>query len=460
MKVRRWPRRWPSSPPCGEAQSSSTSSDFSSAMRLRFREYCRYHMGAAACGPSSSASCPVSVSQVHLMPQHAKYSSRSSSASQKLVTNQRHVLAGYNHPTISCPTACARNGIRFASTNQKPKDDATKQNLKPPEQPTTDTKQPGDGPTTDDKKTFQRKRTEKQLVQARERPSWWRRMYSYVTWNISQYPVVVAVCSSGLLIGAGDATSQVMLEDGSVDFKRVAARCSGSMVLYGVIFCRFYRWLSGIDRFFPVRYAKFALPTKVALDSLFATPIIFLPWFYCWMGYWYDEMGVRDSLLRWRTNVVRDTMAACVVYVPGQFLNFYFIPLTYRIIAMNVQDFSYSVGFAYLNGRSASPDDPPRRRRPISESDFPDLGLAFQEDDDLRIHRRLTTETIARVHRAFSRRRTTHHIPQPIAQEDPPPVQAVETNAGPEPADAAEISVPIVYGSVCIFAFLVSMFAA
>ena len=56
----------------------------------------------------------------------------------------------------------------------------------------------------------------------------YKRLWNYISYKAKQHPRVVTMCSSALLIGGGDVVSQIMLEDGRIDWKRVGARATGS----------------------------------------------------------------------------------------------------------------------------------------------------------------------------------------------------------------------------------------
>ena len=82
-------------------------------------------------------------------------------------------------------------------------------------------------------------------------------------------------------------------------------KISGSALLYLWFYTKFYNWLFTIEKYLPRKFLRFHVPLKVFLDTFIATPFVFLPWFYAWMGVFYDKRSFSESFQTWGRNVFR-----------------------------------------------------------------------------------------------------------------------------------------------------------
>jgi hypothetical protein len=179
------------------------------------------------------------------------------------------------------------------------------------------------------------------------------------------HPKTTAAVFAFFIMSGGDLFSQVFLEKRSViNYKQSIVRGAGSAVMYACVYSRFFRQLERINRiqYFQTRPMQ-AVLAKVGLDNFVVTPFIFFPFLYCWNGFWMQPTKsgeteadkAKESLCRYRENILRDCLATWVMYVPGHYVNFRFMPLHLRVPFANAQDFAWATMFAFMMSKNKPP---------------------------------------------------------------------------------------------------------
>jgi len=190
------------------------------------------------------------------------------------------------------------------------------------------------------------------------------------------HPKTTAAVFAFFIMSGGDLCSQVFLEKRPViNYHQAAVRGAGSAVMYAVVYSPFFRGLERINRiqYFQTRPMQ-AVLVKVGLDNFFVTPVIFFPFLYLWNGFWmqpkkqaeitdkstgsmerYFQEFVVEPLGRYRENMLRDCLCTWVMYVPGHYLNFRFMPLHLRVPFANAQDFAWATMFAFMMSKNKPP---------------------------------------------------------------------------------------------------------
>lgn len=154
--------------------------------------------------------------------------------------------------------------------------------------------------------------------------------------------------SSGVLMMFGDIAAQKIEErlgekktsDG-LDLKRVA-RMTAVGTLQGPMHHYFYGW---VDRIMPGTDAKTVF-NKIMLDQFVASPLFILSYFY--------PAGLLEgrSVAECNTELGKKFLvvykADWLIWPPCQFINFYFLPLRYRVLYINAITTLYNVFLCYV----------------------------------------------------------------------------------------------------------------
>jgi len=152
--------------------------------------------------------------------------------------------------------------------------------------------------------------------------------------------------SSGGLMMFGDIAAQKLEEklgekEAGLDLARVA-RMTAVGTLQGPMHHYFYTW---VDRIMPKTDAKTVF-NKIMLDQFVASPLFIFSYFY--PAGLFEGHSVHECNEELKEKFWTVYKADWIIWPPCQFINFYFLPLRYRVLYINAITTLYNVFLCYI----------------------------------------------------------------------------------------------------------------
>eukprot|EP00391_Amoebophrya_sp_Ameob2_P005808 CAMPEP_0178991718 /NCGR_PEP_ID=MMETSP0795-20121207/5694_1 /TAXON_ID=88552 /ORGANISM="Amoebophrya sp., Strain Ameob2" /LENGTH=299 /DNA_ID=CAMNT_0020683479 /DNA_START=540 /DNA_END=1439 /DNA_ORIENTATION=+ len=125
-------------------------------------------------------------------------------------------------------------------------------------------------------------------------------------------------------------------------------------------FCGWYQ--GGVDTFIYGLYSRFGrhmAPLRFGIasalfDNFVHVPVGYLPAFYLTLGA-VQSQSWEEIKREMRNTYFQSWAACCTMWVPFQFVNFYFIPERFRVLFVNCACLVWNVIIDYINHRGAGP---------------------------------------------------------------------------------------------------------
>jgi protein Mpv17 len=178
---------------------------------------------------------------------------------------------------------------------------------------------------------------------------WW-------TSKLSSHPYTTQILTNGPLWGAGDAASQLLIED-EFDW----ARC-GRMALYGFavagpLYCWWYKYIDVLAAPMLKRGAYTYLGYKVFLDQLVFEPPYLAQFFvtHSIMETGLDPEPIKKKL---KDEYLHTFAVDCAIWPAVQFINFRFVPLHLQAVYVNVVSLGWAGFLSFVNARSEKANKP------------------------------------------------------------------------------------------------------
>ncbi|CEM19612.1 unnamed protein product [Vitrella brassicaformis CCMP3155] len=187
----------------------------------------------------------------------------------------------------------------------------------------------------------------------------------------SANPLASGVITAGCIIGAGDLTSQFLIEKR----KKWDDTRTRAMVIFGCLYSGGFQtllWVYGYGRFFawlPLTAGNHTRQAvgKTLVDNFIHTPLIYLPTFYITQTLLRGgSMGEAAAKLEqeWFDTV----LVAWKVWIPFQALNFYFTPPHLLVPANLCAAYLWNTALAFMaNRREVRPDEQTQKKGASTE---------------------------------------------------------------------------------------------
>uniref|UniRef100_A0A336N0E2 CSON011581 protein n=1 Tax=Culicoides sonorensis TaxID=179676 RepID=A0A336N0E2_CULSO len=172
-------------------------------------------------------------------------------------------------------------------------------------------------------------------------------------WNriMTKHLLLFNTISSGGLMMFGDIAAQTIEQkigekDEGFDLKRIA-RMTIVGTLQGPMHHYFYGW---VDRIMPKNDGRTVFK-KIMLDQFVASPIFIASYFYpaCLM----EGLTLDESHEEVQSKFFTVYKADWLIWPPCQFINFYFLPLRYRVLYINGITTLYNIFLCYIKHKEA-----------------------------------------------------------------------------------------------------------
>ncbi len=111
-------------------------------------------------------------------------------------------------------------------------------------------------------------------------------------------------------------------------------------------------WYQFLDKFFPGKALRM-ITKKIILDQIIFSPVN-IAMFLVIMGY--QEGSSKEQI---KTELIRDGAdlftAECLIWPPAQYINFYFLPLRFRLLFDNTISLGFDCYYSYVKYRKHKP---------------------------------------------------------------------------------------------------------
>eukprot|EP00941_MAST-03F_sp_MAST-3F-sp1_P003344 g3344.t1 len=150
-------------------------------------------------------------------------------------------------------------------------------------------------------------------------------MYSSL---LVSHPLLTKSITSGVLVAAGDAVCQLAIEQQSLDMKRLLRMAFLGTALIGPTL---HIWYGRLHKLVPAQTTVGALQ-RLALDQLVFGPTFIVIFFTALFGL---EGRIADIPQHLRENYIESVLTNWTMWVPGNFINFRFVPPHYQVLFSN-----------------------------------------------------------------------------------------------------------------------------
>lgn len=169
---------------------------------------------------------------------------------------------------------------------------------------------------------------------------------------MNQYVQCVQCITAGTLCALGDVLAQQVFEKPEVHNFARTLKMAGFGLFYYAPLCS--KWMVLAERFFPGT-SPASMIKKVVVDQLIISSILMICFLMINEGTnWkhilrancilvIDGRGVDSGITKIEKDFTTMIVANWQVWVPTQFINFYFMPLHYRVIYINVVAFFWNI---------------------------------------------------------------------------------------------------------------------
>mmetsp|Transcript_50719 Transcript_50719/g.121157 ORF Transcript_50719/g.121157 Transcript_50719/m.121157 type:complete len:275 (+) Transcript_50719:33-857(+) len=171
---------------------------------------------------------------------------------------------------------------------------------------------------------------------------------------VARWPVVTAVLSCSIKAALADLVVQVLIErreklDKQRNFLFMGF---GGLVQGGF---QYFLWNVIFERIWPGR-SKLASFCKLAATNFISDPFFLFPSFYVMKEAAKAQTtseALAAAFTKYRANCVQDWMMSWMVWLPGHYVTYFWLPLHLRVPWVAVASFSYIGALSYVRGGSA-----------------------------------------------------------------------------------------------------------
>ncbi|CBY14938.1 unnamed protein product [Oikopleura dioica] len=164
------------------------------------------------------------------------------------------------------------------------------------------------------------------------------RLVSRYDQMLQKRPLLTQCITAGTLCALGDVLAQQVFEKPEVHNYARTLKMGGFGFFYYAPLCS--KWMVLAERLFPGT-SPASMIKKVVVDQLIISSILMT----CFLiiNEVIDGRGVDSGLKKIEKDFTTMIVANWQVWVPTQFINFYFMPLHYRVIYINVVAFFWNI---------------------------------------------------------------------------------------------------------------------
>jgi protein Mpv17 len=172
---------------------------------------------------------------------------------------------------------------------------------------------------------------------------WW-------TSKLHSHPYTTQILTNGPLWGAGDAASQLLIED-EFDWLRAGRMAFYGFAVAGPLYCWWYKYIDVLAHPFLKRGVWTYLGGKVFLDQLVFEPPYLAQFFvtHSILETGLDPEPIKNKL---KNEYLSAFAVDCAVWPAAQLLNFRFVPLHLQAVYVNVISLGWAGFLSFVNARS------------------------------------------------------------------------------------------------------------
>ncbi|KAI5953647.1 SYM1 [Candida jiufengensis] len=166
-------------------------------------------------------------------------------------------------------------------------------------------------------------------------------------------PLLVNVCSTGILLGSGDVLAQwlfPMHPNQPFDYLRTLRAVIYGSIIFAPIGHEWYKILNTKIKWHGKNERTISTLLRVGVDQLFFSPIIGIPLYYTAMTILENKRPFIENIQeKFHTSYWVTLKGNWLVWPFFQFLNFYLLPVHYRLLAVNVVSIAWNTYLSYIN---------------------------------------------------------------------------------------------------------------
>jgi protein Mpv17 len=169
-----------------------------------------------------------------------------------------------------------------------------------------------------------------------------------------KYLLLTNTISSGVLMYVGEYVAQ-RIEKAKFPEKSKADYDKQKMIQLGVVGLSqgplhhyTYMWM---ERLLPGNAPKTVFK-KILSDQLIVSPVFIVHYFYT--TYFLEQKDLRESTDLFKDKFIRVYIADWLVWPCSQFFNFYFVPIQYRVLYINLITCFYNIFLCYVKNEKKS----------------------------------------------------------------------------------------------------------
>lgn len=165
--------------------------------------------------------------------------------------------------------------------------------------------------------------------------------------------------TSGALMFFGDGAAQLLeqkLANKKVTLKEIDWHRIGRMTAVGTIQGPMHHYYYGyVDRLFPKSDGR-SVFSKIMADQFVASPLFIFSYFY--IAEFFEGKTLVQANEEIKDKFLTVYIADWLIWPPFQFVNFYFLPLRYRVLYINAVTTLYNIFLCYVKHKDMKESTP------------------------------------------------------------------------------------------------------
>jgi len=164
---------------------------------------------------------------------------------------------------------------------------------------------------------------------------------------LEKKPILTKMCTSGVGFAVSDTLTQLFIEKGDFDFKRLVKMASFGFLLHGTTGHYFYNFLDSVMAGATPKFVA----AKVAIDQTLWAPV-FMVMFFSYMCLF---EGTPELILpKIQQDVFTAVKGSWVTWIPAHTINFAFVPSSMRLLYINAIQIFFNMFMSILGNKEVA----------------------------------------------------------------------------------------------------------